>query len=876
MNRRESIVSRIWVTILSVVMLACGTVCIVSFVMSQEQTKFYIRQRMLDIANCVAASVNGDDLKDITAKDAGTEKYRRIFDALEVYRVSAGPEYVYAVRDEGDGRFCFTIDTDPESRAPFGQEIYVTEALKSAGEGVASVNKKHHTDEWGTVYSAYSPVFDSSGNIAGIIGVDFTVSWYEKQLGSQTKRSITVYLNILFIAMIIAGIICFVKIKAITKPLEHITIVAEKYSNDDFSEKLEVEREDEIGVLSRSLQSMATSLTEQIRNAEEANRAKSAFLANMSHEIRTPINAVLGMNEMISRESDDEKILSYSENIRTAGNTLLGIINDILDFSKIESGKMDIIPVNYDLSSMINDLVNMIYERAEKKGLELKLDMDPATPKHLHGDEVRIKQIITNILTNAVKYTEEGSILFSISFDKIESDPQSILMHVAVKDTGIGIREEDMEKLFSEFQRIDEKRNRKIEGTGLGLSITQRFLEMMGSSLQAESVYGEGSCFHFDLKQSVVDWEELGDYEASYRSNVGKKDSYRESFTAPDARILVVDDNLMNLEVFKGLIKKTQIQTDTALSGDEGLQFCKNTKYDIIFLDHMMPVKDGIETLKELRARENDLNENTLTVCLTANAISGAREEYLEAGFDDYLSKPIDPLALEEMLINYLPKDKILFVQADEEETSETRPSDESSGILFRLKEQGLIDVDTGIKNSGSEEDYLNMLRIFSETVNEKATELETFYADKDIHSYTIKVHALKSSAGIIGSQMLREEAQALENAGKSSDIEYIDSHHAHFIDELREIEKLLEPLFETDEQSEKEMADETLIKEFYDGLKAAAQDMDCSTMEELFVAIEDFAFPPKDAELIKELKSRSERFEYKTVVEMLEAHTIS
>ena len=443
-------------------------------------------------------------------------------------------------------------------------------------------------------------------------------------------------------------------------------------------------------------------------------------------------------------------------------------------------------------------------------------------------------------------------------------------MHVAVKDTGIGIREEDMGKLFSEFQRIDEKRNRKIEGTGLGISITERFLEMMGSSLQVESVYGEGSNFHFDLKQSVTDWEELGDYEAAYRSYLNKNKDYKESFTAPDARILVVDDNLMNLEVFKGLIRQTQIQTDAVQSGDEGLRLCEKNKYDIIFLDHMMPVKDGIETLKELRERENDPNKSTFAVCLTANAISGAREEYLEAGFDDYLTKPIDPSELEEMLIHYLPEDKILFRQADDGENGEdAMPSDESSGLFSILKEQDRISLENGINNSGSEEAYLKMLKIFFESADEKAAEIERLYRDKDIKNYTIKVHALKSSAGIIGALQLKEEAQALENAGKSGDIEYINSNNGSFLDDVREVRKLIAPLFETGYEK-REMADEALIKGFYAELKTAAEEMDCSTIDELFAAIEDYSFPPEEEAFINELRSKSEQFEYDNIADML------
>ncbi len=371
--------------------------------------------------------------------------------------------------------------------------------------------------------------------------------------------------------------------------------------------------------------------SQELQNVSEkalaASEAKSAFLSNMSHEIRTPINAILGMNEMILRECDDENLLTYSESIKIAGSTLLGLINDILDFSKIEAGKIEIIPVNYDLSSVINDLVNMVQTRLDDKGLELKLNIDKSTPKLLYGDEVRIKQIISNILTNAVKYTEKGSVTLSVGYEKVDDD--NVLIKVSVKDTGIGIKEEDMKKLFSEFERIEESRNRNIEGTGLGMSITKTLLDMMDSGLEVESVYGEGSCFSFALKQHVVKWEELGDYEKSYMDMLKGQVKSRERFTAPDARVLVVDDNTMNLMVFKSLLKRTKVKIDMAESGDEGLSLAYDKKYDMIFLDHMMPEKDGIETLHEMKSLKNNPNLDTPTVCLTANAISGARDMYI-------------------------------------------------------------------------------------------------------------------------------------------------------------------------------------------------------------------------------------------------------
>ncbi|MBR5091388.1 MAG: response regulator [Ruminiclostridium sp.] len=400
-------------------------------------------------------------------------------------------------------------------------------------------------------------------------------------------------------------------------------------------------------------------LIDMSERALAASEAKSSFLSNMSHEIRTPINAVLGMNEMILRECEDKNILAYSNSIRTAGSTLLGLVNDILDFSKIEAGKMEIIPVDYDLSSVINDLVNMIQSKADDKGLRLELDINRHIPNLLHGDEVRIKQIITNILTNAVKYTEKGFVKFCIDYRRIPDEPQEVILDISVVDTGIGIKKQDMNKLFSEFDRIEEERNRKVEGTGLGMSITKRLLEMMDSSLVVESIYGMGSKFSFELRQTVLKWDELGDYEAAYRASLGMRKKYREKFRAPGAEVLVVDDTPMNLVVFRSLLKQTGIKIDTANSGDEGLKMSYDKKYDIIFLDHMMPEKDGIETLHELRSRPKDPNIHTPTICLTANAISGAREQYLAEGFDDYLTKPIDSEKLESLLLDYLPEEKI-------------------------------------------------------------------------------------------------------------------------------------------------------------------------------------------------------------------------
>lgn len=394
--------------------------------------------------------------------------------------------------------------------------------------------------------------------------------------------------------------------------------------------------------------------------AQNANRSKSDFLANMSHEIRTPINAVLGMDEMILRDCEDSQILEYAEDIKRAGGMLLSLINDILDFSKIESGKMDIIPVDYDLGILLNETVEMVRPRANEKSLELVMEISPDTPTHLNGDEVRIRQIITNILTNAIKYTNKGKVTLTVSGKQLSEEKTEL--YVSVKDTGIGIRKEDIGHLFESFTRVEESRNRNIEGTGLGLSITMRLLNLMGSRLEVDSTYGEGSDFYFYLEQQRKDDKVVGEDIKKYcKKAKGIKGELSNEFYAPLARLLVVDDNKVNLKVFKGLLKNNNMQIDTAMSGKECLELMKENHYHIVFLDHLMPDMDGVETLNQAKMLKNSKSQDAVMIVLTANAVAGAREKFLQEGFDDYLSKPISLPLLKEMILKYLPNELIMY-----------------------------------------------------------------------------------------------------------------------------------------------------------------------------------------------------------------------
>ncbi len=618
------------------------------------------------------------------------------------------------------------------------------------------------------------------------------------------------------------------------------------------------------------------------------SEAKSAFLSNMSHEIRTPITAVLGMNEMVIRECKDENILEYAESIEAAGRTLLGIINDILDFSKIEEGKMEIIPVEYDLSSMLNDLVNMTEIRAENKGLLLNINFNPEMPNVLYGDEVRIKQVITNILTNAVKYTEKGEITFSMWHKLDDKDPTHITIYAEVKDTGIGIKEEDMDKLFARFNRIEEQRNRNIEGTGLGMTITKHLLDLMGGSMEIESEYGVGSTFRVAIRQKVVEWNKIGDYQDSVRKRVDSRDKYKELFTAPEAKVLIVDDTKMNLMVFKSLLKSTEIQIETADSGMEGLEIMKNEKFDVIFLDHMMPHKDGIETLHDLRADKDNPNHDTPVICLTANAISGARELYMNAGFDNYLTKPIDTLKLEEMLVAFIPKEKISYVREVEDtkdkkggeemkKEDDIKSADENVSLSPLYMPHKGINLVGAIEGMGGEEAFKPILDIFYETIDENADEIQEMYDNEDWEDYTILVHALKSSSRIVGALDLGEEAFAMEMAGKENNLDYIHENHEKLMKNYREFKEILSDIYE-DNSGEaaptlvKAVAGQMNIDEWKERIREGAENMDIDMLEDVFREISAYELPPEDEVSFLEIKKMVDSFDYDGVNEMLDS----
>ena len=555
------------------------------------------------------------------------------------------------------------------------------------------------------------------------------------------------------------------------------------------------------------------SLREAKRIAEQASEAKSEFLANMSHEIRTPINAVMGMNEMIMRESlqaketppsgtaESEKIFTeicgYAGNIESAGRNLLSIINDILDISKIEAGKLEIREDHYRLSSVLNDAANLILFKARAKGLAFEADVDPQLPDELYGDELRVRQIITNLLNNAVKYTRSGSVALIVRGETADggTDGKTVRLSITVKDTGIGIREEDIGKLFNKFERIDLKRNNSIEGSGLGLAICRSLLDMMGGSISVESEYGKGSAFTAVIPQKVDSDEPIGDLRGRLRQGEADSRGHRNIFRAPDARVLAVDDTQINITVLEGLLKHTGIRIDTVNSGEEALALCRGVRYDLILMDQRMPDMDGTETLHRIREAEDGLNRETPVICLTADAVTGARQRYLAEGYTDYLTKPVNGSELEEMLIRHLPAEKVQMIRRD----TPDRLAVQRAGIPgIPEKELRRIGVrpETGMRycrNDG--ELYRSILVQFATDEPEAAEKMQAFFEARDWHNYAIVVHALKGTARMIGATELGEQAAALETAAKDRNAAKVEEGHAKTLSRYRRLAEAIRRL---------------------------------------------------------------------------------
>lgn len=632
----------------------------------------------------------------------------------------------------------------------------------------------------------------------------------------------------------------------------------------------------------KQLEQKNIELQEAISAAEKANGARDIFLANMSHELRTPINTILGLNELIIRESQDEAIKEYALDIRQAGNILLTMVSDILDYTKLEAGQMSLMDGIYDISSLLNDLINGISLQMRKKKLDLKLDIADDIPHKLSGDEIHIRQIIGNLLTNAVKYTEKGTVTLHLGWKRIAED--EIEIDIAVADTGVGIKENDIPRLFGVFQRMDSTVRSKNERTGLGLAITNRLVKMMGGELQVQSTYGKGSTFSFTFVQKVVDNAPLGDFQKQYYESLHSTENYNQKFIAPMGRIMIVDDNAMNLAVAQGLLKQTRLQIDVAGSGEECLELLKRKTYHLICLDHMMPVMDGVETLHMIRAMEGNPSAEIPIIALTANAVAGAREFYLKEGFQDYLTKPIDADKFENMLIEYLPENVVYLTQGEHIERDFEK---ENAEMALDVRESQLYVIGFNIRNGlkymgGDKALYGKVLHDFHLILTEKEDALRDFLKKGDMHGYSIIVHSLKGNARNVGADGLADEAFELEKmskAGRREDVEVRspilfnmmknmrNGLKAYLDNEAKEEEESRQP-----ESQEQKTISEDEWKKALKELAGRLDDFDGDSVNEKLEELKKYDRPESDKKMLRLCEKAVKDYAYDVALEVVNA----
>lgn len=587
-----------------------------------------------------------------------------------------------------------------------------------------------------------------------------------------------------------------------------------------------------------------------VLQTEDANRAKTNFVSNMSHEIRTPMNSIVGITEILLRSRHSPKEQEYLLNIQSSGRVLLTIINDVLDCSKMEAGKMQLFDEPYDTCSLFHDLRISMENRIGHSGLELIYDIDQDIPCKLKGDMGRIRQVIINLVNNAIKYTEKGSVRFSVHVRQKNTD--KVMLYYEVADTGIGIRKEDQKILFDAFQRVEMDRNRYVEGTGLGLTISQNLVNMMGGVIEVESEYGKGSRFFFTIEQTIIDPTPVS--AVNYN---GQKDNVTEKeaeclFIAPEAHILLVDDNELNLVVAKELLKPLRMQIDTAENGLQAVKMVRGSQYDLVLMDHMMPVMDGIEAAKAIRALPEDKYQKLPIIALTANAMVDARKEFLNAGMNGFVAKPIDfaricnqlKLWLPKDLVRDVPKEEAKKLLADDLSDREIQPEDPQMGFSF----------EEGVNHCGSKAALMKTIRIFYRTIDSKANKIEQCLKEGLIGDYVIEVHALKSSALLIGAVPLSEAAKELEDYGKQGKTEVLEEKTPDVLTLYRDLKNILRPYAEKEEDAKKEFSDGEWITALQQ-IHQCIEQFDLDGVDQIMEQLEEYQVPECIRESMDQLR---------------------
>ncbi len=587
-----------------------------------------------------------------------------------------------------------------------------------------------------------------------------------------------------------------------------------------------------------------------VLQTEDANRAKTNFVSNMSHEIRTPMNSIVGITEILLRSRHSPKEQEYLLNIQSSGRVLLTIINDVLDCSKMEAGKMQLFDEPYDTCSLFHDLRISMENRIGHSGLELIYDIDQDIPCKLKGDMGRIRQVIINLVNNAIKYTEKGSVRFSVHVRQKNTD--KVMLYYEVADTGIGIRKEDQKILFDAFQRVEMDRNRYVEGTGLGLTISQNLVNMMGGVIEVESEYGKGSRFFFTIEQTIIDPTPVS--AVNYN---GQKDNVTEKeaeclFIAPEAHILLVDDNELNLVVAKELLKPLRMQIDTAENGLQAVKMVRGSQYDLVLMDHMMPVMEGIEAAKAIRALPEDKYQKLPIIALTANAMVDARKEFLNAGMNGFVAKPIDfaricnqlKLWLPKDLVRDVPKEEAKKLLADDLSDREIQPEDPQMGFSF----------EEGVKHCGSKAALMKTIRIFYRTIDSKADKIEQCLKEGLISDYVVEVHALKSSALLIGAVPLSEAAKELEGYGKQGKTELLEEKTPDLLAMYRDFKDILKPCADKEEAARQEASNGEWCQALQQ-IHQCIEQFDLDGVDQIMEQLEEYQVPECIRESMDQLR---------------------